>query len=132
MPKPGWKGPGERWDRHSRPRARAALDSAREAGWWLKKSSVLPCYNEGAHVLKKSSGSAKVWGVITCGDPSLPPSERCSASVMSTSGPPDGSETAQVIQDLLRTCTHDRATRMILLRFRQSLKGSGWRLLALA
>ena len=30
---------------------------------------------------------------------------------MSTSGPPDGSETAQVIQDLLRTCTHDRATQ---------------------
>lgn len=92
MSKSGWKGPDEAWEQHSRPRARAALNDARRAGCWLKKSS----------------GSAKAWGVITCGDPDLPASERCSTSVLSTSGSPDGSETAQYINDFVRSCPHDR------------------------
>jgi len=92
MSNAGWKGPNEPWDQHSRPLARAALNSARKAGWWLKKSS----------------GGAKVWGVITCGNPALPPAERCSTSVLSTSGSPDGSGTAQHIHNLVRCCTHER------------------------
>lgn len=92
MSKSGWKGPNEPWEQHSRPRARAALNDARRAGWWLKKSSA----------------SAKVWGVLTCGDPDLPPSERCSTSILSTSGSHDGSETAEYINNLVSSCTHDR------------------------
>lgn len=92
MSKPGWKGPDEPWDQHPRPRARAALNDARRAGWWLKKASA----------------SAKVWGVITCGDPELPREERCATNVMSTSGSHDGSETAEYINGLVGSCTHDR------------------------
>lgn len=92
MSRAGWKRPNAQWEQHSRPLARAALNDARKAGWWLKKSS----------------GSAKVWGVITCGDPDLSATERCSASVLSTSGSPDGSETAQYINNLVRSCTHER------------------------
>lgn len=92
MPKAGWKGPDERWDQHSRPRARTALNEARKQGWWLKKST----------------GRAKVWGIITCGDPELPPEERCSTNVLSTSGSEDGSETAEYINGFVRKCTHDR------------------------
>ena len=92
MSKAGWKGPDEPWDQHSRPRARAALNDARRAGWWLKKSG----------------GSAKAWGVITCSDPDLPLSERCSTSILSTSGSRDGSETAAYINNFVRSCTHDR------------------------
>lgn len=92
MPKAGWKSPGERWDQHSRPRARAALIDARKQGWWLKKST----------------GKAKVWGIITCGDPQLPREERCSTNILSTSGSDDGSETAEYINGVVRKCTHDR------------------------
>ena len=92
MSKAGWKGPDEPWDQHSRPRARTAVNDARRAGWWLKKSSA----------------SAKVWGVLTCGDPDLPPSERCSTSILSTSGSRDGSETAEYINNFVSSCTHDR------------------------
>ena len=90
MAKAGWTSPEEPWPNHSRPRARAALQAARKAGWWLKKSD----------------GKAKGWGVITCGNPDLPPDQRCTTSVMSTSGSADGSETAEVINDLVRKCTH--------------------------
>jgi hypothetical protein len=93
MAKTGWKGPNEPWDQHSRPRARAALNDARKAGWWLKKSSA----------------SAKAWGVITCGDPDLPLNERCSTSILSTSGTRDGSATAEYINDFVGSCPHDRA-----------------------
>jgi hypothetical protein len=92
MPKAGWKGPDERWDQHSRPRARAALNDARKQGWWLKKST----------------GRAKVWGIITCRDPELPVEERCSTNILSTSGSDDGSETAEYINGFVGKCTHDR------------------------
>lgn len=92
MSKAGWKSPNEPWDQHSRPRARAALNDARKAGWWLKKSSA----------------GAKAWGVITCGDPDLPLSERCSTSILSTSGSRDGSETAEYINNFVSSCTHNR------------------------
>lgn len=95
MSRAGWKAPDEPWEQHSRPQARAALNAARKSGRWLKKSS----------------GRAKVWGVITCRDPDLPASERCSTSVLSTSGSPDGSETAQHINKVVRSCTHQRTTR---------------------
>lgn len=94
MSKPGWKSPNDQWDQHSRPRARAALGAARKAGWWLKKSS----------------GGAKPWGLITCGDPALPLTERCSTTILSTSGSPDGSETAEYIYDFVRSCTHERTS----------------------
>lgn len=94
MSKPGWKSPSEQWDQHSRPRARAALAAARSAGWWLKKSSA----------------SAKPWGVITCGDPALPLAERCCTSVLSTSGSSDGSETAEYINKFVRSCAHERTS----------------------
>lgn len=92
MTKAGWKGPDEPWERHSRPLARAALANARKAGWWLKKSSA----------------GAKVWGVISCGDPSLPRDKRCSTTILSTSGAHDGSETAAHINDFVNSCPHDR------------------------
>lgn len=94
MSKPGWKSPNDQWEQHSRPRARAALAAARKAGWWLKKSS----------------GSAKPWGVITCGDPALPLAERCYTTILSTSGSSDGSETAEYINDFVRSCTHERTS----------------------
>lgn len=94
MSKPGWKSPNDPWDQHPRPRARAAIGAARRAGWWLKKAS----------------GSAKPWGVITCGDPNLPPTERCATMVLSTSGSPDGSETAEYINNFVRSCTHERTS----------------------
>ena len=93
MAKVGWTDPNKPWAQHSRPLARVALNDARKAGWWLKKAS----------------GSAKVWGIITCGDPTLPGSERCSTSILSTSGSPDGSETAEYINKAVSSCTHDRA-----------------------
>jgi len=92
MPKAGWTGPAERWEQHSRPRARAALNDARKRGWWLKKST----------------GRAKVWGIITCGDPELPLEMRCSTNILSTSGSDDGSETAEYINRFVGKCTHDR------------------------
>jgi hypothetical protein len=92
MPKAGWKGPDERWEQHSRPRARAALYDARSQGWCLKKST----------------GRAKVWGIITCGDPALPLEERCSTNILSTSGSADGSETAEYINGFVGKCTHQR------------------------
>lgn len=89
----GWVGPSEGWDTHSRPLANRALKNARAEGWWLKKSS----------------GRAKVWGVISCGDPAtVDKSQRCSKSVLSTSGPADGSETAIVIDEAVADCTHER------------------------
>lgn len=92
MPKAGWSGPTDTWAKHSRPRAREALRDARRAGWWLKKAA----------------GGAKVWGIITCGDPDLPGAERCSTTVLSTSGSADGSETAEYINSFVGKCTHDR------------------------
>lgn len=92
MPKAGWKSPGERWDQHSRSHARAAINDARKQGWWLKKST----------------GKAKVWGIITCGDPELAREERCSTNILSTSGSADGSETAEYINGIVRKCTHNR------------------------
>jgi hypothetical protein len=94
MSKPGWKSPNDQWDQHSRPQARAALAAARKAGWWLKKANA----------------SAKPWGVITCGDPAAPIAERCSTSILSTSGSSDGSETAEYINNFVRSCTHQRTT----------------------
>lgn len=92
MPKAGWKGPDESWSQHSRPRARAALNEARKQGWWLKKAT----------------GRAKVWGVITCANPELPGEKRCSTNILSTSGSDDGSETAAYINAFVGKCTHER------------------------
>lgn len=92
MSSAGWLSPTDPWDRHSRPLAQRALRDARATGWWLKKSA----------------GRAKAWGVITCGDPALPSRERCSASVLSTSGPADGSATAKAIDAIVRQCPHQR------------------------
>jgi hypothetical protein len=63
---------------------------------------------EGDRWLKKATGGAKVWGIITCGDPDLPGDERCSTNVLSTSGSADGSETAEYINSFVGKCTHDR------------------------
>lgn len=98
MAKASWISPEEKWPNHSRPQARAALQTARKAGWWLKKAE----------------GKAKSWGVITCGDPDLPSEQRCRTSVLSTSGSGDGSETAAVINDLVRKCTHQRASTAVV------------------
>lgn len=88
-----WSGPDEAWPTHPRPLANRALKRARRAGWFLRKSS----------------GKAHVWGLITCGDPGLAPEQRCTTSVMSTAGPADGSATARVIEDLVGKCPHKRA-----------------------
>lgn len=93
MNQAGWKSPDAVWPDHSRSEARNALTRARQAGWWLKKSS----------------GQAKVWGAITCGDPALPKEQRCSTIVMSTSGSADGSATARALDTVLRKCPHTRA-----------------------
>lgn len=88
-----WEPPSRVWPRHSRPQAQLALEEARRASWYLKKSS----------------GRAKVWGVITCQDPDkVTADDRCSTSVMSTSGPEDGSETAKALRGCMRRCTHQR------------------------
>lgn len=92
MEKAGWKSPGAQWPEHSRPEAQKALQRARRAGWWLKKSSA----------------GAKVWGAITCSDPNLPADQRCSTIVMSTSGSADGSETARALDGFVRKCQHIR------------------------
>lgn len=92
MSQAGWLGPRDTWPEHSRPLARRALKKMRADGWFLKKSS----------------GGAKVWGVVTCADPSLyGPDVRCSTIVLSTSGPADGSETAKSLDALRQKCTHD-------------------------
>lgn len=94
MSKAGWTSPNEPWNKHPRPMARTALQAARKAGWWLNKSNA----------------GAKVWGMITCGDPDLPGDERCRTIVHSTSGSSDGSETAEFIDNVVRKCPHDWAT----------------------
>jgi hypothetical protein len=90
----GWTPPSEVWPRHSRPLAQKALSEARLAGWWLKKAN----------------SRSKIWGVITCGDPTLPGADRCSVSVMCTSGKPDGSSSKKAIDDVVSKCTHDRGS----------------------
>lgn len=90
----GWTSPSEAWPRHERPLAQKALLAARLADWWLKKASA----------------RSKVWGVITCGEPTLPGADRCSISVMCTSGRPDGSSTKKAIDDFIRKCPHHRGS----------------------
>jgi hypothetical protein len=90
----GWTSPSEAWPRHERPLAQKALSEARLAGWWLKKASA----------------RSKVWGVITCGQPTLPGEERCSVSVMCTSGRPDGSSSKKAIDGAVSRCPHDRGS----------------------
>ncbi len=92
MSQSGWLGPRDAWPVHSRPLAQRALKELRQAGWFLKKASA----------------GAKGWGVVTCADPTLyGPETRCSSFVSSTSGPPDGSETAKVLDSLRKKCSHD-------------------------
>lgn len=93
MPGGEWLSPDDRWDSHSRALAEKALARARKERWWLKKAS----------------GHAHIFGVLTCGDPALPGTERCTVSVSSTSGRPDGSSTAKVIEAALRKCVHEHA-----------------------
>ena len=113
MSKAGWTSPSEPWDRHPRPMARTALQAARKAGWWLNKSNA----------------GAKVWGMITCGDPDLPGDERCRTIVHSTSGSSDGSETAEFIDNVVRKCPHDWATPEVVDPFadaerREAIEGT--------
>jgi hypothetical protein len=84
-------GPDDRWPRHSRPRARAALEVARSAGWWFRPAE------------------GHTFGRLRC----LPPGrdadrQACIVPVYSTSGADDGSDTARVIHDAVRKCPHDR------------------------
>jgi hypothetical protein len=84
-------GPHDRWPRHSRPQARAALEEAREAGWWLRPSD------------------GHNFGRLRCMPTDLDPyNEACKVPIFSTSGAEDGSDTARVIRDALRRCTHTR------------------------
>lgn len=92
MSQAGWLSPKEPWPSHSRPLARSALSRARGSGWWLRKAGR----------------SGHLWGILTCADPAIPPEGRCTFSVLSTSGPADGSATAKVIDQHLRNCEHER------------------------
>lgn len=84
-------GPTEAWLRHPRPQARAALEEARDAGWWFEHS-------EKGHA----------FGRLRCMPPDRDPDgTACKVMVFSTSGAADGSETARVIRDAVRKCPHD-------------------------
>lgn len=92
MSQAGWLGPQDVWPAHSRPLAQRALKKLRADGWCLKKAK----------------GGAKVWGTVTCADPTLyGPEIRCTTFVSSTSGPADGSATAKALETLHQKCTHD-------------------------
>jgi len=84
-------GPTEAWSRHPRPQARAALEEARDAGWWFEHS-------ERGHA----------FGRLRCMPPERDPDgTACKVMVLSTSGAADGSDTARVIRDAVRKCPHD-------------------------
>jgi len=83
-------GPTEAWSRHPRPQARAALEEARDAGWWFEHS-------ERGHA----------FGRLRCMPPERDPDgTACKVMVLSTSGAADGSDTARVIRDAVRKCPH--------------------------
>lgn len=79
-------GPGQRWPKHSRPEARAALREAAAAGWHLRKSD------------------GHIFGTIKC--PAMGQPGECTKSVFSTSGSADGADTARAIRKALRNCPH--------------------------
>lgn len=83
-------GPRDRWPRHQRPEAQIALSEARRDGWYLKPGA----------------GSAHLFGRLRCRSPQELPTGACVVGVYSTSGARDGSDSAQVIRDALRTCPH--------------------------
>lgn len=76
--------PAERWPRHPRPMAAAAIEEARAAGWWFKPAS------------------GHAFGRLRCKQQG----EGCVVPVYSTSGPADGSDTARVILSAVRKCPH--------------------------
>lgn len=84
---------GQSWPRHPRPQARAALEEARAAGWWFKPS-----------------GKGHAFGRLRCLHPeSDSENDACKVAVYSTSGTEDGSDTARVVRDALRKCSHERS-----------------------
>jgi hypothetical protein len=83
--------PIEAWPRHPRPQARAALEEARDAGWWFEHST-----------------KGHAFGRLRCKPPDLDPDrDGCTMMVLSTSGSADGSDTARFVRDAIRKCPHD-------------------------
>jgi hypothetical protein len=86
-------GPADSWPGHPRPQARAALEEARQAGWWFKSSA------------------GHGFGRLRCLAPEQDPdNQACKVPIYSTSGSADGSDTARVIRDAVRKCPHGRTT----------------------
>lgn len=91
--------PRDKWPRHPRPLARAALEEARASGWWFRPS-------EGHN-----------FGRLRCIPPEQDPGHvACAVPIFSTSGPADGSETARAIRDAVRKCGHHRDDLARVLR----------------
>ena len=85
-------GPADRWPKHPKSQARAALEEARAAGWWFAPS-------ERGHN----------FGRLRCLPPERDPDgDACKVPIFSTAGAGDGSDTALVIRDAVRKCPHDR------------------------
>ncbi len=85
--------PADAWPRHQRPQAAAALEEARLAGWWFRPSD------------------GHIFGRLRCRPPApggMTDDDACKVPIFSTSGPADGSETARVIREAVRKCSHSR------------------------
>jgi len=83
-------GPDEQWPKHPRPMPRAALERARQAGWWFEEVS------------------GHGFGRIRCRPPHLDDgrTDACKVPIWSSSGSDDGSTTARAIDDQVRKCPH--------------------------
>lgn len=87
-----WLGPNEKWPEHSRPLARDAVARAKRSGWWLRPAS-------------------HAFGRLRCAHPEDLPSGACAVTILSTSGPADGSATAREILKVLDACPHRTSER---------------------
>lgn len=80
-----WLGPDELWDTHPRPEAQKALREVRDLGWSFRPAS------------------GHAFGTIKCPYPHHADGG-CTLSVLQSSGPLDGSVTAQQMRGAMRRC----------------------------